>query len=65
MKCPWKITTKETAINNNSSKIITHEFGECYGDECPFLRYTTNGFDRVGFQKAKEYCARAIVEERR
>lgn len=62
MKCPWRVITREDVVHSNGSKNITQDFGDCYGNKCPFLRQSPCGFDSIGFQITKEYCARAITE---
>lgn len=62
MKCPYRTTKKTTPAPEDSgtrSLVVSHEFAECYGLDCPFYD-TELGFDG---KTAEEICKRARIEE--
>lgn len=62
MKCPYRTIKRKTAeptITDPNEHVISHQFAECYGTDCPFYQPEV----KRGALSVPEGCKRAEIEE--
>ena len=63
MKCPYRTVKQTTPAPEDSgtrSLVVSHEFAECYGEDCPFYSPAEPFGDDFS---VPESCKRARIEE--
>lgn len=68
MKCPYRTIYRRTADTSNvlggdmTADVMTEEFAECYGGECPFYQAPAKINEHIHIV---EGCKRVTIDERK